>query len=447
MAQRTLIVGLGVTGLSCLRHLAGSDDLVVLDTRDNPPGLGQAKARYPDLDYRLGGGEIELRRFDRVVISPGLSLQSPLAQRILAAGLPVLSDIDLFCRAVDEPIFAVTGTNGKSTVTTLAGHALAKLNHRPGVGGNLGDAALDLIRRDCDCYVLELSSFQLERMQTYPYQAAAVLNVTADHLDRHAGMDEYRRAKLRIYRAAERTVANRDDPRTLPDDPRALERMVTFGADAPKAGHWGIRVKNSARWLSRGEDEVIETARLPLAGAHNEANFMAALALLHGGGALGVCPSLEALGEAVLGYQGLAHRCEVVGVVGGVTYVNDSKATNPGATQAALASLGACSGGITLIAGGVGKGADFGPLGELIAKRVRRLIALGQDGPAIAAAAGRRTQVARSRCLADAVHLAAKEAQPGDTVLLSPACASFDHFRDYQDRGEAFRALVGELAP
>ena len=447
MAQRTLIVGLGVTGLSCLRHLAGSDDLVVLDTRDNPPGLGQAKALYPDLDYRLGGGEIELRRFDRVVMSPGLSLQSPLAQRILAAGLPVLSDIDLFCRAVDEPIFAVTGTNGKSTVTTLAGHALSKLNHRPGVGGNLGDAALDLIRRDCDCYVLELSSFQLERMQTYPYQAAAVLNVTADHLDRHAGMEEYRRAKLRIYRAAERTVANRDDPLTLPDDPGALERMVTFGADAPKAGHWGIRVKNSARWLSRGEDEVIETARLPLAGAHNEANFMAALALLHGGGALGVCPSLEALGEAVLGYQGLAHRCEVVGVVGGVTYVNDSKATNPGATQAALASLGACSGGITLIAGGVGKGADFGPLGELIAKRVRRLIALGQDGPAIAAAAGRRTQVARSRCLADAVHLAAKEAQPGDTVLLSPACASFDHFRDYQDRGEAFRALVGELAP
>ena len=447
MAQRTLIVGLGVTGLSCLRHLAGSDDLVVLDTRDNPPGLGQAKALYPDLDYRLGGGEIELRRFDRVVMSPGLSLQSPLAQRILAAGLPVLSDIDLFCRAVDEPIFAVTGTNGKSTVTTLAGHALAKLNHRPGVGGNLGDAALDLIRRDCDCYVLELSSFQLERMQTYPYQAAAVLNVTADHLDRHAGMEEYRRAKLRIYRAAERTVANRDDPRTLPDDPRALERMVTFGADAPKAGHWGIRVKNSARWLSRGEDEVIETARLPLAGTHNEANFMAALALLHGGGALGVCPSLEALGEAVLGYQGLAHRCEVVGVVGGVTYVNDSKATNPGATQAALASLGACSGGITLIAGGVGKGADFGPLGDLIAKRVRRLIALGQDGPAIAAAAGRRTQVACSNCLADAVHLAAKEAQPGDTVLLSPACASFDHFRDYQDRGEAFRALVGELAP
>ena len=447
MAQRTLIVGLGVTGLSCLRHLAGSDDLVVLDTRTEPPCLGQAMAEHPDLDYRLGTDEIELRRFDRVVMSPGLSLQSPLAQRILAADRPVLSDIDLFCRAVDEPIFAVTGTNGKSTVTTVVGHALAGLNHRPGVGGNLGDAALDLIRPDCDCYVLELSSFQLERMQTYPYQAATILNISADHLDQHGGMEDYRRAKLRIYRAAERTVANRDDPLTLPDDPRALERLVTFGADAPLAGHWGIRVKDGVRWLSRGEEGVLEAARLPLAGAHNEANFMAALALLHGGGELGVGPSLEALGEAVLGYKGLAHRCEVVSVVGGVTYVNDSKATNPGATQAALASLSARPGDITLIAGGVGKGADFGPLGDLIAKRVRRLIAVGQDGPAIAEAAGRRTQVVRSRCLADAVRLAAKEAEPGDTVLLSPACASFDHFRDFQDRGETFRALVGELTP
>ena len=447
MAQKTLIVGLGATGLSCLRHLAGSDDLVVMDTREQPPCLGEATAEHPEVEYRLGACEVEFRRLDRVIMSPGLSLKSALAKRILASGLPVLSDIDLFCRAVDEPIFAVTGTNGKSTVTTLAGHALAKLNHRPGVGGNLGEAALDVIRPDCDCYVLELSSFQLERMQTYPYQAAAILNISADHLDRHNGMDGYRRAKQRIYRAAERAVANRDDPPTLPEAPRALERLVTFGADAPDAGHWGIRLMDGARWLSWGDAGVIAAERLPLGGAHNEANVMAALALLHGGGELGVCPSLEALGEAVLGYKGLAHRCEVVAVVGGVTYVNDSKATNPGATLAALASLSARPGGLTLIAGGVGKGADFGPLGDAIAKRVRLLIAFGQDGPAIAAAAGAGAQVAHSRCLADAVRLAAKGAEPGDTVLLSPACASFDHFRDFQDRGNAFRALVAELTP
>lgn len=447
MTQRTLIVGLGVTGLSCLRHLADSDDLTVADTRQRPPGLAQALAEHPDVDYRLGVRELDFRGLDRAVMSPGLSLQSPLAQSILASGLPMLSDIDLFCRAVDEPIYAVTGSNGKSTVATMVGHILSQLNHRPGVGGNLGEAALDVIRPDCDCYVLELSSFQLERMQTYPYQAAAVLNISADHLDHHGSLEAYARAKQRIYCRAERAVANRDDAATLPVRVAEGARIVTFGADEPKAGHWGTLRRGGVRWLARGQETVVETARLPLIGAHNEGNTLAALALVQGNGQGRNGADLAALGEAILDYRGLPHRCERVAEIDGVTYINDSKATNPGATLAALRSLGERPGTTVLIAGGDGKGADFEPLGAALAQGVRRLIAIGQDGPAIARAVGRRTSATCARSLAEAVAQAAKAAESGDVVLLSPACASLDQFRDYQARGEAFRALVAELRP
>ena len=443
MTQRTLIVGLGVTGLSCVKHLSVRDELTVLDTRKRPPGLAEARAQHPEIDYRLGACDIDFTHFDRVVLSPGLKLQSALGRRIQASGLPVLSDIDLFCRAVDEPIYAITGTNGKSTVTAWAAHALAQLNHCPGVGGNLGEAALDIIGADRDCYVLELSSFQLERMQTYPYRAATVLNVSADHLDHHASWAAYVAAKHRIYRQAERLVINRDDPLSAPD-PDLPGDAVSFGADAPGSGHWGIRASGGTRWLAQGGERVLEADRLPIAGGHNERNALAVLALISGSEN---GRGRAALGEALLGYQGLAHRCEVVGLVDGVTYVNDSKATNPGATLAALSSLSEASGGIVLIAGGAGKGAEFGALGQAIATRARCLVAMGQDGPAIARAAGRRIQVDRARCLADAFRQAAQRARPGDTVLLSPACASFDQFSDFQARGDAFRALVEELRP
>ena len=442
MTQRTLIVGLGVTGLSCLRHLAGTDELTLWDTRSNPPGLQEAAAEHPEAAYRMGDGQgPPLQGFDRIVMSPGVSMRSPLAQRIQSCGRPVLSDIDLFCRAVDEPIFAVTGTNGKSTVTTLAGHALGRLNHRPGVGGNLGEAALDVIRPDCDCYVLELSSFQLERMQSYPYKAATVLNISADHLDHYAGLDDYISAKQHIYRRAERLVANREDPRTHPLHRTAAE-VVTFGRDAPAPGHWGIRVQGGRRWLAWGRKRLTDTRQLSLAGAHNEANALAALALIQGEENGGILPEL---GEALLGYRGLAHRCELLGVIDGVAYINDSKATNPGATLAALASFAGEPGATVLIAGGVGKGANFHSLGQAIGQCARCLVVLGQDGGAIAEAVGGRVPVLHGRSLADAVRQAAKVARPGDRVLLSPACASFDLFTGFQARGDAFRTLVEEL--
>ncbi len=443
MTQRTLIVGLGVTGLSCIRHLSERDQLTVLDTREQPPGLAEARAQHPGIDYRLGVRDIDFAPFDRVILSPGLKLQSPLGRRIRASGLPVLSDIDLFCRAVDEPVYAITGTNGKSSVTAWTGHALAELNHRPGVGGNLGEAALDTIGPDRDCYVLELSSFQLERMQTYPYRAATVLNVSADHLDHHASLADYAAAKRRIYLRAERLVVNRDDPLSQPDAD-AGGSAVTFGAGPPATGQWGVRAFGGERWLAKGGQAVVEARRLPLAGGHNESNALAVMALICGsenGGGLG------ALGESVLGYRGLAHRCEVVGVVDGVTYINDSKATNPGATLAALSSLSGGPGRIVLIAGGEGKGADFAALGQAIAACGCGLIPIGQDGSAIAGAAGLGVPGGRPRRLAEAVRQAALCARPGDAVLLSPACASFDHFSDFRARGEAFRALVKELRP
>ncbi len=445
MAQRTLIVGLGVTGLSCVRHLAGTDQLSVADTREQPPGLAAAMAEHPEVDYRVGPDkEVELNGLDRVVMSPGVSPHSPLAQRIAARELPVLSDVDLFCRNVDEPIYAVTGTNGKSTVTTLVGHILTKLNHCPGVGGNLGKAALDLIRPDHDCYVLELSSFQLERMQAYPYEAATITNITADHLDRYGDMASYVQAKQRIYRRALRIIANRDDALSLPGA-AAKGKLTTFGKEAPSEGHWGVRVLGGSRWLSWGNESVLETGELPVFGAHNETNALAAMALIYQQRKNRT--GLKAIAEAIGSYRGLAHRCEVVAVIDRVTYVNDSKATNPGATLAALQSLPGHPKSTVLIAGGEGKDANFDLLGDAIAKCARGLITVGRDGAAIAKATNGRVPVAPASCMAEAVHQAAKVARPGDTVLLSPACASLDQFKSFEERGEVFRALVEELQP
>ena len=364
-------------------------------------------------------------------------------------GLPLLSDLDLFCRAVDEPIYAVTGTNGKSTVATLAEHLLQRLNHRPGVGGNLGIAALDLIAPDRDCYVLELSSFQLERMQTYPYRAATILNISPDHLDHHGGLTHYASAKQRIYRKAARLIANRDDPATLPVSADSA-RLHTFGAGPPPAsgGHWnnwGMTTDRNHSWIVCGEERVAATDSLPLNGRHNTLNLMAALALIHGDPEFcsGLGPAM--LCKALQDYSGLAHRCETVRRRHGVTWINDSKATNPGATLAAITSLAPTHGNLLLIAGGSSKDADFTPLGDAIAEHVRYLITLGEEGPAIRQAVTGRTPVTETDNLAQAVRRASELAGAGDTVLLSPACASFDSYRNYAQRGEAFRTLVQGL--
>lgn len=427
--------------MSCLRHLADCDSLVVIDSRERPPALAEAMAAYPDLDYRMAVEKFDSAGFDRVVLSPGIAPASPLGRQVLGCGLPVLNDIDLFLARVRAPVFAVTGTNGKSTVTSLAGHLLAAAGSSPGVGGNLGLAALDLLHPDRDCYVLELSSFQLARVRRLNSHAATILNLSGDHLDWHGSMDCYAAAKQRIYLGAERAVANRDDRMTHPATMRRMA-LVTFGSDAPAPGHWGIRVQHGKRMLACGERSLVESNRLPVTGLHNERNVLAALALVHGGGFDGDRAALEA---ALAGFAGLPHRCETVASIGEVTYVNDSKATNVGATVAALSGIAAAPGSIVLIAGGDGKGADFTELGDAIADSARHLVVLGEDAARIEQAVRARVPVTRAASLAEAVHGAAAAARAGDVVLLSPACASFDMFENFEQRGELFRAAVAEL--
>ncbi len=440
--MRTAIIGMGVTGLSCLRYLAGEDDLVVLDTRDAPPNRDAARALCPAAEFRTGTAACGYRfeHVDRVIVSPGVRLDHELVRQARQAGAVVESDIDLFCQAARAPIYAITGTNGKSTVTALTGHLLAGLGRSPGVGGNLGEAALDLLSDDRDCYVLELSSFQLERMAHYPFLAAAVLNVTDDHLDRHGTLAAYAASKRRIFGQAQRAVANRADPRTFPEVPVA--ELVTFGADRPAPGHWGMDDIDSVTWLVHGGRPVIEAGTLPLAGVHNAQNVLAACALVADGGATDA-----ALAGAVSGFQGLPHRCRTVAERHGVRFVDDSKATNVGATLAALEGLGHDgTGHLILIAGGDGKGADFSPLAGPVRSYVKAVVLLGRDAPLLAAALEGAAPLMRVADMAGAVRAAMDAAAPGDTVLLSPACASLDMFDNYAARGDAFAAAVEGLA-
>ncbi|MEQ8857364.1 MAG: UDP-N-acetylmuramoyl-L-alanine--D-glutamate ligase [Pseudomonadales bacterium] len=441
--MRTAIIGMGVTGYSCLRFLAGSEDLLVLDTRDAPPNGAAARAVAPGAEFRFGAEacSADFTGVGRVIVSPGIGLEHPLVRRAAAAGATVESDIDLFCQAVDAPVFAITGTNGKSTVTALAGHLLSRLGRRPGVGGNLGEPALDLLGAGHDCYVLELSSFQLERTGRQPFQAATILNVTEDHLDRHGSFAAYVSSKRRIYAGAERAVANRADPFTLPE--HAVAELVTFGPDRPEPGHWGLGDVDGTTWLLRGDEAIVSTGQLPLAGLHNALNVLAAFALV-----ADASTSAADLAAAVAGFRGLPHRCQNVAERGGVRYVDDSKATNVGATLAALAGLGdAARRHLVLIAGGDGKGADFAALAAPVGRYVKSVVLLGRDAAAIERVLAGVVPVTRVDDIAAAVAAAAAAALPGDLVLLSPACASLDMFRSYAHRGEAFAAAAQALQP
>jgi UDP-N-acetylmuramoylalanine--D-glutamate ligase len=374
-----------------------------------------------------------------VLVSPGVGLDHGLVQRALGAGADLVSDIDLFCQAARAPVYAITGTNGKSTATALAGHLLAALGRKPGVGGNLGEPALDLLADDRDCYVLELSSFQLERMGSYAFKAAAILNVTEDHLDRHGTMQAYAASKRRIYALAGRAVANRADALTLPDTP--VHDLVTFGLDAPAAGHWGIASRSGAAQLMFGAEPVLPLAEVPVPGRHNALNLLAAFALV---AEAGIAPAN--LGSAAAGFAGLPHRCQEVGRHRNVVYIDDSKATNVGATLAALAGLGTRERNLILIAGGDGKGADFTPLADPVGAFVKHVVLLGRDAPLLARALDGAAPLVHVGDMTAAVTAAAAAAQPGDCVLLSPACASLDMFSNYAARGRAFAEAVAVLS-
>jgi UDP-N-acetylmuramoylalanine--D-glutamate ligase len=514
-SRYAVIVGLGRTGVSCARYLhARGWRLAMTDTRANPPELARLGELDPGIPVRLGGLDVGLLAgAELVVASPGVSLAEPFFVEARRRGVEVVGDIELFARAADAPVVGITGTNGKSTVTTLVGRMAARTGLRVRVGGNLGEPALNLLEpasgggpvgagagaavtgaavlggaaaaaggaigavpdvvgigpgsapavasvvaasaavgasQPTQLYVLELSSFQLEATSSLALKAAVVLNVTPDHLDRYASVEEYAAAKARIFDRCETAVINLDDPLVVAM-PRPGQKTLGFslrstpGADyACQVADAGLRRPSHPRmrdgewWLTRKGEPLLALAAMKIKGLHNAANALAALAL---GEALGL--DMQVMLEELTTFPGLPHRSQWVAEIGGVTYINDSKGTNVGATVAAVSGM---AGPLVMIAGGDGKNQDFSELADVFRGKVRHTVLIGRDANAIARVLGGVCTFETCATLEEAVRAAARAARPGDTVLLSPACASLDMFRDYTHRGAVFTQTVKELA-
>ncbi|KMQ73678.1 UDP-N-acetylmuramoyl-L-alanine--D-glutamate ligase [Marinobacter subterrani] len=439
--RRTLVVGLGKTGLSCVRYLSGQGrDIAVADSRSAPPGLDELKAGWPEVPLYLGDFDAGLfAGFNELVVSPGVGIAHPAIAGAANQGAQIRGDIDLFAEAADAPIIAITGSNGKTTVTTLVGEMAKAAGRKVAVGGNIGTPALDLLDQGADLYVLELSSFQLETTAELNALAATVLNVSDDHMDRYPSKMAYFQAKQRIYRGCRNAVVNLDDALSTPMARDTL-RFLCFGFHRVNPDTFSTRDDDEGTWITFGFENLLLASELKLMGRHNISNVMAALALGHAAG-LPMDPMLNVARE----FPGLPHRCEFVRRFDEVDFINDSKGTNVGATVAAIESLAPENGKVVLIAGGDGKGADFTALEAPVALHCRAVVLIGRDAPAIADVLGSGIPVYRSDSLAEAVASSAALARAGDRVLLSPACASFDMFRDYQDRGDQFRSLVEGL--
>ena len=475
-----VIVGLGRTGLSCARYLRARNwRLAVTDTRHKPPEMAALAALDPMIPVRVGGLDARLLEdADCVVASPGVSLEEPFFVEARRRGIEIAGDIELFARAADAPVVGITGTNGKSTVTTLVGRMAARAGLRVRVGGNLGEPALDLLGAGVDAgagagpliaapgvarasaatspqsvgaavgrsgaplsptqlYVLELSSFQLDATTSLALKAATVLNVSPDHLDRYPSVQAYADSKARIFARCETAVINLDDPLVVAM-PRPGQKTVSFSLRASIGADYAVATRDGEWWLTRRDEALLPVSAMKIKGLHNAANALASLAL---GDALGL--AMPAMLEELSTFTGLPHRSQWVADVDGVTYINDSKGTNVGATIAAVSGM---QGPLVMIAGGDGKNQDFAVLADAFRGKVRHTVLIGRDAAAIAAALKGVCTLEMRTSLEDAVRSAAKAAQPGDTVLLSPACASLDMFRDYTHRGAVFTQAVKELA-
>jgi UDP-N-acetylmuramoylalanine--D-glutamate ligase len=451
--KKVLVVGLGVTGLSMARWLDARGAVVaVADSRDNPPHAARLQAELPGVPLFTGMLREEVfRNADLLAVSPGVSLREPAVADALAHGVEVVGDIELFAQALNAQdltlrtqVIAITGSNGKSTVTEMVGAMCKKAGLHTIVAGNIGlpvlDALsdLDLRGETADVFVIELSSFQLETTHTLHPAVSTVLNVTEDHMDRYTGMEDYAAAKERIFAGNGVQVLNREDGYSMAMV-KPGRKVMTFGLDAPqKSEDWGLLDGENGPWLSQGGNRLLAVADLPLAGLHNAANALAALALCRAID-LPVQPLIEALRE----FKGLPHRVEKVAEINGVTFYDDSKGTNVGATVAALNGM-PCK--VVLIAGGDGKGQDFSPLAPAVSAHARAVVLIGRDGQKIGAAlASCGVPLRTAASMEEGVIQAFEQAKPGDAVLLSPACASFDMFRNYEHRAQVFIAAVKEL--
>jgi UDP-N-acetylmuramoylalanine--D-glutamate ligase len=437
-AGRDLVLGLGATGLSIARYLQRNDrNAIFLDSRDDPPGIDELNNIWPDADVVLGDMKLP-RNIDRIIVSPGIADNNDLLKKARKKKLEVISDIEIFAREAQAPLVAITGSNGKSTVTTLLYHMCRAAGRTALAGGNLGEPALDLLDQEKpDFYILELSSFQLQRTATLPAEVAVLLNVSPDHLDWHADEDEYRQSKYRVYSEARAGVVNRADEQAA-EHAKGIKNVITFGLDEPEDGQFGLRHDEEDTYLARGETLLIATTDMSMVGLHNQANALAALAA---GELLGL--QMSAMLQVVSEFPGLPHRMQIVARKGAVNYVNDSKATN---VAAAVASIESLDGNIVLVAGGDGKGGDFRELAAALEGKLRAAVLIGKDAEAIAKAIDTVMPVYFARDMVDAVCQAATYAESDDTVLLAPACASLDQYANYGARGDAFVAAVEALS-
>ena len=438
--EKVLVYGLGRTGLSVARFLAERNvDAHFLDSRAEPPGTGELAGIYPGADVVTGHTPASLLdTTTHIVVSPGIADSDEFLTAARAAGVEVLSDIEVFMHEAQAPIVGITGSNGKSTVTTLLALMCEAAGKDVRAGANLGTPALDLLQdEEPDLYVLELSSFHLQRTMNLPLEVAVLLNIDDDHLDWHQNAGEYRQAKYRILREAKRAVLNRDDD-TILSQARDGQPYLSFGVGEPGEGQYGLRVDADALFLARGEQLLLSVADVAMVGSHNYANALAALAA---GQLLGLefSPMLQVLNE----FPGLPHRMQPAGRSDGVEFVNDSKATNVAAAIAAVESL---HDPVVLIAGGQGKGGDFERLATSTAGRLRAAVLIGEDAELLKDAFEGITPTEYAGDMAEAVSRASALAESGDVVLLAPACASFDQYDNYQARGDDFCRIVEELA-
>lgn len=438
-----IVVGLGKSGMSLVRFLANRDiAFAVADTRENPPELATLRRDYPQVEVRCGELDVEfLCRADELYVSPGLALATPALQQAAARGVKLSGDIELFARNAKAPIIAISGSNAKSTVTTLVGEMAVAAGKRVAVGGNLGTPALDLLDDAIELYVMELSSFQLETTDQLNAEVATVLNVSEDHMDRYSGLPAYHLAKHRIFRGARQVVVNRQDALSRPL-PMENVPCWTFGLNVPDFKGFGLREENGEKYLAFEFQTLMPVRELKIRGAHNQSNALAALALGHAAGL-----PFDAMLASLRTFAGLAHRCQWLRERDGVSWYDDSKATNVGAALAAIEGLGAdIDGKLVLVAGGDGKGADFSALRAPVAAHCRAVVLLGRDAERLAQALGDSVPLIRVGSLDEAVQQGAALAQPGDAVLLSPACASLDMFKNFEERGRLFAQAVEGLA-
>ncbi len=433
-----VVVGLGKTGLSVVRHLrARGAHVTVTDNRSTPPELAGLRALDASVTVSLGHfDESLLAGCGLVVVSPGVATNGPFFNAARRQGVPVVGDIELFAADAHAPIAGISGTNGKSTVTTLLGHIAARAGRRVRVGGNLGEPALDLLDPSAELYVLELSSYQLDTTTALPLAAGVILNISPDHLDRYGSVAAYAASKARLFMDCATQIINADDP-LLQSLPATPGRRESFSLRADSGARYRLQQHNGADWLVAGDEPLLATAKMKLAGRHNAANALACIALAD---ALQL-PRGATLDE-LRDFGGLPHRTQWVAERRGVRYIDDSKGTNVGAT---LAAVGGLPGPLIVIAGGDGKGQDFAPLAPAFRDKVRQVVLIGRDARLLGRALAGVCPQSYAGTLPEAVEAAAAAATAGDTVLLSPACASLDMFRDYAHRGEVFAAAARSL--